>query len=173
MTSRALLRTYEGVFVSNSTQGEMSSRPPNGCWNSEEDGLASAPRGSGRGGGGSDGCGCRSTDASWSARFPPAESPAMMMLDGDMPLSSRCRTAAVAWRSWVGKGYSGARAMFEWLRGASSTSRLSRERTVVEKGDSDGTLAILLKGREHLEMVLPSWKNKSPTLRPHRRPRSD
>src|SRR5258708_17548889 len=106
MQSRALLRTYEGEFVLNPTQGEMSSRPPNGCWDSE-DGLVSAPRRSGVGGSGSDGCGCRSRDASWSAIFPPAESPAIMTLDGDMPLSSRCWTATVAWRSWVGKGYSG------------------------------------------------------------------
>jgi hypothetical protein len=42
--------------------------------------------------------------------LPPAESPAMMMLDGDRLLSSRCSMAADAWRSWVEKGYSGARA---------------------------------------------------------------
>jgi len=99
MRSHALLRTYEGASVLNLTPGEMRSRPRNGCWDSKEGGLASAPCRSGLGGSGSDGWGCRSRDASWSARFPPAESPTIMMLDGDMPLSSRCWTAAIAWRS--------------------------------------------------------------------------
>ena len=83
-------------------------------------------------------------------------------------LDSSSRLAQLGW-----KGVLGARAMSEWSMGGSSTSRLSGERTVVEKGESEGTIAILLKGREHLEMVLPSWKNKSPALRAHRRPRSN
>jgi hypothetical protein len=95
-----------------SNQGEMSSNPPNGAVNPPGvftsvsvfvcDGRCNVGR---------DGCGCKSWEANWSARLPPAESPPMIMLDGDTPKSSRCWTAAIVWRSCFGKGCSGARAV--------------------------------------------------------------
>lgn len=43
-------------------------------------------------------------------------------------------------------------------------SRLETERTVVEKGDPDGTLELFLEGRKHLKEVLCRGKNISSTL---------
>lgn len=146
-----------------------NSRLPNGCWDADDDGLALSHCGSSRGGSGSNWCGRESRAASWSR----LQSPARMMLDGEMPLSRRFLTAVVAWRSWVDKGYSGARAIAKRSVGSPSIPCLLGERTVVERGNSDGTLAMLLKGREHLKMVLPGRKSKSTTLRSHFPPRSD
>lgn len=73
--------------------GEISSPPARGCESV--------------GGAGIDGIGRKKCAASWRIRFPPAESPLMMIFDGGMPKFSRCVIATVAWPTWVGKGLSG------------------------------------------------------------------
>lgn len=72
----------EGKSWWNEAQWEMSSTPASG-----EEKV---------GGGGMPGNGWRAWERNWRARFPPAESPPMMRLEGETPLARRWFTAAVA-----------------------------------------------------------------------------
>ena len=155
--SRVRLRANDGAFALYSTQGEMSSIPPKDSRNSEEGASVSVPA-CGRRNVGRDGCGCRSWEASCKARFPPAESPPMMMLDGEMPLSSRCWTAAIVWRSCFGKGYSGARAVWNNQQ-EKLISHIARRRTIVQHGNPDSTLILLMNGPEHVKAINPGRNN--------------
>ena len=82
-----LLRANDGASALYSNQGEMSSIPPNGSGNPESVSVLACD---GRRNVGRDGCGCKSWEANWSTRLPPAESPPMMMLGGDTPEFSKC-----------------------------------------------------------------------------------
>lgn len=57
------------------------------------------------------GKGWRVCDKNWSVKLPPAESPARMTFEGEVPLANKCVNAALISRSWDGKGDNGARAM--------------------------------------------------------------
>ena len=137
--SRVRLRVNDGVSALNSAHGEMSNIPPKGSANSEE--LVSASvlvTGCGRRSMGRDGCGCGSCETSCSARLPPAESPAMTMLDGDTPS---------IWRTCFGEGCSGTRACGTVNKKVDFT--IAKRRTIVEQGNPDGTFVLLPKRLEH------------------------
>ena len=75
----------------------------------------------------------------------------MVMFDGDTPLSTRCCTAAIVWRSCFGEGCSGARAVWSDQQ-ETLASHIARRRTVVKHSNPDSTLVLLRKGLEHVKV---------------------
>jgi hypothetical protein len=60
------------------------------------------------------------------------------------------------------EGEFGCESYFKTMNEKSPTSCLQIERTVVEKGDPDGTLELLLEGPKHLKVLRSKRKNIPP-----------
>jgi hypothetical protein len=78
----------------------------------------------------------------------------MMMLDGDTPKSSKCWMAEIVWCSCFGKGCSGTRAVGR-INNKFRFHTLQKDVTIVEHGNPDGTLVLLMKGLEHVKVIDP------------------